>query len=302
MKNFDYLSLSGQHLLVFTTLHEMGTVTATAERLELTQSAVSHSLQKLREIFGDELFVRAGRSVAPTIRSQELYPEIKAMLARLDDLTHTQAFNPETANIDYKISANDYQSNLWLPQLYRKVAPQVQSLSLEVSPSKKPNIELLRSNDVDMVISPMPPDHSDIMATRLFSDVSHCFYDDSIRTAPTSLDDLKQGRFVSLTFMKGLTLAGSDNQIIETLDNNTILRVANFASVPAFIKGTDLLAVMPSKLATTLGYDRLAHAPLPYQATQLTMYMLWHKRYQKDAKHKWFREQMLAITKDTKVM
>lgn len=296
MKTFNHLSLSGQHLLVFVTLHEVGTVTATAEKLDLTQSAVSHSLQKLRDIFADELFVRAGRSVTPTVRSKELYPEIKSMLERLSELTHSQAFDPTTANIDYKISANDYQSNLLLPQLYSKVSAQVQALSLEISPSKKPTIELLRSNKVDLAISPMPPDHSDI----IFSDISHCFYDANIRSAPNTLDELSQGKFVSLTFMKGLSLAGNKNktvnQVIQMLDDNTVIRVANFASIPSFILGTELMAVLPSQLSKTLGYDRLAHAPLPYQASQLNLYMLWHKRYQNDAKHKWFREQMLELS------
>lgn len=294
MSNFDYLSLSGQHLLIFVTLHEIGTVTATAEKLDITQSAVSHSLQKMREIFGDELFVRAGRSVAPTLRSQQLYPELKAMLTNLGELTQTPVFSPEAADINYKILANDFQSNIF-SQVYTYVSSQVRSLALEIAPANKPTIEALRSNDIDFVFSPMPPNYDDIMAKRLFSDRSLCFYDPIIRDAPATLEELCEGKLVSLTFMKGISLGGKSNNILQMLDDNTCLRVGNFATVPNFIRGTDLLAVMPSMLQNTTGYDQLANAPLPYEASLFNIYMLWHKKYQNDAQHKWFRQQVLAV-------
>lgn len=299
MNKFDYLSLSGQHILVFVTLHEMKTVTATAEKLNLTQSAVSHSLQKMRDIFSDELFVRAGRSVTPTLRSIQLYPELKAMLQQLDGLTQQKTFNPKNVQISYKISANDYQSNLWLPKVFTKISSQVQSLDLEIFPSKKPNIELLRSNtnEVDMVISPIAPDHSDIMATRLFYDTAHCFYDANKRDAPKTIDELKCCQFVGLTFLKGMKLTKSQDYIIEILDENTVIRLSNFASIPEFIIGTDLIAIVPSRLSNTLAYQNLANCELPYQTSITNMYMMWHKRYQNDPQHKWFRQQMIEAHK-----
>lgn len=295
MSNFDYLSLSGQHLLVFTTLHEVGTVTATAEKLDITQSAVSHSLQKMREIFNDELFVRAGRSVAPTLRSEQLYPELKTLLASLGELTQTPVFTPQDSDIAYRILANDFQSSLLFPAVYARVSPQVRSLALEISPANRPSIEALRADDVHFAISPIPPNYDDIMATRLYDDVSHCFYDAEVRQAPATIADLCQGKLVSLSFMKGVSLNGKINKMGQMLDDNTCIRVGNFAAIPNFIRGTDLLAVMPSKLQHTIGFDQLANVPLPYKASTLTMYMLWHKKYQKDAQHKWFREQVTAV-------
>lgn len=295
MKNFDYLSLSGQHLLVFVTLHEVGTVTATAEKLDITQSAVSHSLQKMRDIFNDELFVRAGRSVAPTLRSEQLYPELKAMLLSLGKLTQSPVFTPKNANIRYKVLANDYQSSLLFPQVYARISPLVHSLSLEISPANKPTIDALRSNDVDFVVSPMPPNHDDIIVTRLYADIPHCFYDPRVRTAPTNLDELHSSKFVSLTFTKGISLGSKTNDISQMLDKNTCLRVGNFSVIPNFIQNTDLLAIIPSMLQHTTGFSRLANAPLPYEVSALTMYMLWHKKYQKDAQHKWFREQVVQL-------
>lgn len=295
MKNFDYLSLSGQQLLTFVTLHEMGTVTATAEQLDTTQSAVSHNLQKLREVFRDELFVRAGRSIAPTRRSEQIYPEIKEILARLNELTQMPQFEPANASINYKILANDFQRDLILPALYKEVAPKVKTLSLEVFPSGKPSIEQLRSHEVDLVFSPIAPDHSDIMATRVFNDVSVCFYDPTMRSAPKTKQDFLQAKYVSLTFIKGISVNNTDNNIINYIDNNTVIRVNSFSGIAEFVKGTDLLAVAPSRLQRTY-FNQLNNISLPYKVSTMTVYMLWHKRYQNDPQHQWLRQQVLAVT------
>ena len=296
MKDFDYLSLSGQHLLIFTTLHEVGTVTKTAEQLELTQSTISHSLQKLRQIFDDELFVRSGRSVRPTQRSEYLYKEIKPLLIRLNELTKHQAFEPTLAHFDYTVLANDYQVGVFLPQLSQLVASQVASFRLNVLPSSKPDIEQLRQKDIDVVFSPFAPDHNDIMSVRLFDDVAMCYYDPMCRSSPLTQQDFDEARYVGLSFTKGESASQTDKSIIHAIDDRTVIRTHSFATVAMFVKGSNLMAIAPDKL-NVLGFEHLESVALPHQPTPMTMRMLWHKKHQNDPKHKWFREQVMACTK-----
>lgn len=297
MKNFDYLALSGQHLLIFTTLHEVGTVTKTAEQLGLMQSTVSHSLQKLRQIFDDELFVRSGRSVIPTQRSEYLYKEIKPLLTRLHQLTERQQFEPRSAHFDYTVLANDYQVGMFLPQLTQSITPKVASFRLNVLPSSKPDIEQLRQNNIDAVFSPFAPDHSDIMSLRLFNDTARCFYDPAHRSAPRTQQDFDEANYVGLIFSKGASATDSDKQVIKTLDKQTVIRCHSFATIATFVRGSDLLAIVPSKL-NALGYEDLASVPLPYEPEPIVMRMLWHKKFQNDAKHAWFRAQVMACTEN----
>lgn len=295
MKDFDYLALSGQHLLVFITLHEVGTVTKTAEQLDLTQSTISHSLQKLRLIFDDELFVRSGRSVMPTQKSEYLYQEIKPLLVRLDELTHTQEFEPKLAHFDYTILANDYQVGVFLTQAMQQISAQVASFRLNILPSRKPNIEQLRQHNVDVAFSPFAPDHNDIMSVRLFDDVARCYYDPAYRSPPVTEQDFDNARYVGLSFTKGASASQTDKRIIQAIDANTVIRTNSFATMATFVKGSELMAIVPSKL-NTLGFEHLDSVALPYQPTPITMRMLWHKKYQKDPKHQWFREQIVAST------
>ena len=293
MKNFDYLSLSTQQLMMFVTLHELGTVTATAEKLDITQSAVSHGLQKLRSIFNDELFVRAGRSIVPTKRSENIYPHIKEMLEKLAELAVEPGFDPKTAEFNYTILCNDFERDCIFPQLYKQLASKVAKLSLDIHPAQRAHIDQLRQQDVDMVITPLPPDYNDIRAVRLFDDYSACFYDPSQRDAPQTVADLMTAQYVGVNFAKGVSLTPNSSDLMEKVDENTVIRVENFASIPSFIKGTNLLAIVPSKLKN-ISFHELAYAPLPYQAPKITLYMLWHTRHHKDPKHQWFRQQLLA--------
>ena len=295
MKDFDYLSLSGQHLLIFTTLHEVGTVTKTAEELELTQSTISHSLQKLRQIFDDELFVRSGRSVKPTQRSEYLYKEIKPLLVRLNELTEQQAFEPALAHFDYTVLANDYQVGVFLPQLSQLIAAQVASFHLNILPSSKPEIQQLRQNDIDVVFSPFAPDHNDIMSVRLFDDVARCYYDPAYRSPPLTQQDFDDARYVGLSFTKGESASQTHKSIIHAIDDKTVIRTSSFATVALFVEGSELMAIAPRKL-NALWFAHLDSVALPHQPTPMTMRMLWHKKYQNDPKHKWFREQVMACT------
>ncbi len=303
MNKFDYLSLSGQHLKVFVTLHEVGTVTATAETLQTTQSAVSHSLQKLRLIFDDELFVRSGRSVVATQRSRELYPQVKAIINNLEEITNPKAFQPTTANINYTIFANDYQQDLILPKVYGVVSQLVASLYLEIYPYHKGtennNLQLLRSQEIDLMFSPIAPNHNDIMATRIFDDKSVCFFDPNQRDAPTRLQDFEQADYVALTFRKTIPVEDQieeqNIQTVEKINENTKIIVNEFSSVAHFVKGTKLLAIVPSRMQD-IYFEKLDCVELPVYVPVFTMYMLWHKRYQNDPQHKWFRGQVIKST------
>ena len=285
-----YLSLDVRSLHTFLIIMETGSITAAANQLNITQSAVSHGVEKLRGIFQDQLFLRAGRGIKPTPRAEQLFTELKPLLANISALTQSTEFNPAEADIHWTVAANDFQRDIVLPAFYNRVSRQVKRFSLDVIPSEFPPTELLRNGEVDLVISPIPPDAPDILQKQLFTTQVACFYDGNTRKPPKTKEDYLEANYISLTFTAGRRRAG-ENPIMEKIEKKIILRVSNFAGIASFIGGSELLAIVPDMLIDTSLSD-CSVIEFPFGAPKLTIYSLWHQRYQNDAEHQWLRSQL----------
>lgn len=115
MKKIDFLALDGRTLKTFLTVLDESSISKAAERLNVTQSAVSHTLDKLRIAMGDPLFVRSGRHIAATKRAIALREPVQKVLDGLRGLTNQHLFDPTVGLLDYVIAANDYQRDLVFP-------------------------------------------------------------------------------------------------------------------------------------------------------------------------------------------
>lgn len=296
MPKINYLSLDLRVLYTFLIIMDTSSITASANQLNITQSAVSHSLDKLREIFQDPLFIRSGRGITPTPRAIELANELRPLLKQIEALTTPPHFNPAEAELKWVVAANDFQRDLLLPTFYQQVSKLVADFSLHIEPSEIPTVESLRDGDIDLILSPMAPDAPDVMQKRLFDSGGSCFYDASIRKAPNSEADYKNACYISLTFMAGKNAKGDVHPVVAAVDHNVKVRVPNFAGLAEFLKGTDLLAIAPSLMKNSQ-LKGFASVPFPYQYENLSMYMLWHQRNQLDAAHTWLRQQLIETNK-----
>lgn len=297
MDKSSYLNLDIRALNTFLIIMETGSITATANQLNITQSAVSHGLEKLRGIFQDELFLRAGRGIKPTPRAHLLFEELKPLLANIKALTETANFELAKAKINWTIAANDFQRDMLLPGFYQCVAKQVQHFTLNVIPSEIPATDLLRDDAVNLVISPMPPDAPDILQKRLFSTHNRCFYDATCRSAPTTEEDFQNADYISLTFTVGRQLGSIENPTALAIEDKVHIRVSNFSGLVSFLRGSELLTIAPLLMKDNL-LAGFAEAPLPYEQPPFNMYMLWHQRNQNDPAHKWLRAQLLSVCPD----
>ena len=164
-------------------LVETGSVTGAAQTLGVTQSAVSHLLNKLRGIFDDPLFVKSGRGGLATARALALAEEARVLLKELERLAAPQNFDPAQWRGLFTIAANDFQRDALLPALAARLRQSAPRLCLRIIASNVPTLEMLRGEDCQLVISPRPPEGSDILQKRLFSDDYRIFYDKTCRRA-----------------------------------------------------------------------------------------------------------------------
>ena len=295
MSKFDHLDLDGRLLRLLVIVHEEGSVTRAAQRLGVTQSAVSHMLDKLRTIVGDPLFVKSGRSVVATAQAGALAARARLLLDQLQEFSNQSLFNPAEIERTLTIAANDLQRDLLLPALFAKLRECAPGLRLRVIRSNIPDPDMLRSDRCQLVISPRPPDGTDILQRRLFDDHYVVFFDQSVRSAPTSLADYLAAEHITVVYEPQRNLDIDDLLAQRGITRRFAVLVAGFAGIRSFLSGSNYLTTLPHRL----GAHQLAgfsQADTPFDCPAMPMYAIWHKRYQYDPLMRWVLDALYEIT------
>jgi DNA-binding transcriptional LysR family regulator len=294
MKKLNTQDLDGHILLTFLTILESSSVSNAAEKLNLSQSNVSHTLAKLRTILGDPLFVRSGQGLTPTEAALALKAPVRAALDGLNGLTDLRPFDPKSEKMHFVVAANDMQRDLIFPQLIRELYKEGIAAEFEFIPSGHPTVGMMRDAKCQLALTPMAPDGSDIFQKSLFSGKMMCFYDASMREPPGSWAEYCEADHLRVQFAKGRTSIG----VLRNVDTSKIrdpkVSVSNFNAIPRFIKGTRLIAteMEPMRLETLKHLDV---APLPFESDAVTIYMIWHERSNNEPAHIWLRQEILRF-------
>ncbi len=289
MTKFNYADLDGHLLQLLVAVVEVGSITGAAQRLGVTQSAVSHLLDKLRAITGDALFVKSGRGIVATVHAEQLAVKARELLATMEGFAMSGAFDPARWRGTFTIAANDFQRDVLLPPLMAQLRQQAPGVTLRVIPSNIPSLEMLRQEHCQLVISPRPPDGGDVMQKRLFEDSYRVFYDPSQRDAPHTLADYLGAEHITVVYEPKRALDLDQWLAGRGVQRQFKVMVPGMAALPAFVRGSQLLATAPGLLQQHLFKD-LASAPVPLDCPTMPMYMMWHRRYQNDPAHQWIRE------------
>jgi DNA-binding transcriptional LysR family regulator len=288
MSDFDHLDLDGRLLALLVAVVEERSVTRAAQRLEVSQSAVSHLLDKLRGIVGDPLVVRSGRGIVPTARAELLAQRARPLLDELRGFVSAGGFDPARLQGPVVIAANDLQRDLLLPALLDRLRVQAPAASLQVLPSGVPGAELLRDGQCQLLITPRPPDAADLVQKRLFSDRHVVFHDAAVRTAPASLADYLAADHVTVVYHPHRQLDLDQALARQGVQRRVVASVPTHAGVPALLRGSARIATAPSLLAHGL-FSALAMAEPPLPCPPLPMFLVWHVRHQADPLQAWLR-------------
>jgi DNA-binding transcriptional LysR family regulator len=262
--------------------------------LNVTQSAVSHLLDKLRAIVGDPLFVKSGRGIVPTAHAQALAARARTLLDDMRSFSNAAGFDPATHSTLVTIAANDLQRDLLLPSLLRHVRAQAPRFSLRVIRSGVPPVEMLRDEHCQLVITPRPPEASDILQKRLFEDFYCVFYDADQRDAPRTLEEYLAAEHVTVLYEPRRQLDIDDVLAERGVKRRFVAQVPGFAGIGPFLRGTPFIATLPSLLRAHMlrGFEI---APAPIDCPPMPMYMVWQLRHHADPMHRWLREQLESV-------
>jgi len=296
MSDFDASDLDYRLLRLFVAIIEAGSVTGAAQTLGVTQSAVSHLLDKLRAIVGDPLFVKSGRGILATARAEALAPRARELLRALEGFATTVEFDPARWRGTFAIAANDLPRDALLPLLVTRLREQAPGLTVAVLNANVPNADMLRQERCRLILHPRPPEGADIMQRKLFEDHQWVFYDPKRRKPPGDLAEYLAADHVTVVFEPRRTLDLDAHLEARGVLRRFVVTVPSFAAMPGFLRGSDLIATAPGLLRFGL-LQGLASVPAPISCPTLPMYMIWSRRDHDDPAHRWLREQVEAVAR-----
>jgi DNA-binding transcriptional LysR family regulator len=268
-------------------------VSRAAERLGVTQSAVSHTLEKLRVIFDDPLFVRVGRGIESTARARALQASAEAVLDDLKSLTDHREFDPLAEQMEFTIAANDFPIRLIFPKLLKELSDEGIHLRIRFIPAGIPRVSILRASRYRMLITPTPPNDPELKKVSLIQSKMVIFYDSTVRKPPRTRKQFTESNYVEVRFSD----TEASLMALPTFDASTMTRpmiaVPNFGLLAPMIKGTDRITTQIAAMKLGL-LSELDSAPLPFKTDTLDLFLIWHRREHDDPAHRWLRERIIS--------
>ena len=279
MLNQIDLSRADLNLLVlFEVVLEERHVGRAAERLNLSASAVSHGLGRLRRLLNDPLFLRTPKGVVPTARAIELAQPIADILARIRGVVSTaEPFDPATSKRRFTLGAPDGVSAVVLPPLLadlRRAAPSIDISFRQLLPfpgglaaerAWQPALVDLEARAIDIAIVPLRNVPARFVAQPLYEEE----FVVAMRTGHTFAQAPTLDRFCAMRHLL-VSLTGDPHGFVDDALANDgrarqiALTVPNFMMALAIIAETDLIAALPRKLVAMHGARfRVASAKLP---------------------------------------
>lgn len=286
-------------LLLFDTLYRTRSVTRAAASLGQEQPTVSIWLGKLRERFGDPLFVRTSSGMQPTPRAEALADPVRRALEQLRALAGTPAtFEPARSQRRFHVGMSDAAHITLLPRLLAFVRASAPGVGIDVGYLGAATAQALESGAMDLAIGFLPQLASGYHEQTLFAQDFVCLVDAAHPRVGRTLTRRRYGEEAHV----GLELSGTGHDVVErAMERHRIVRrvavrVPGFLGLAAIVASTDLIATVPRQIGQTLAEGagvRFCECPVPVPG--YTVKQHWHTRFHEDPGHRWLRRSCAAL-------
>src|SRR5262245_43333485 len=291
------MSIEAVDLNLLLVLHHVlaeGTVVGAADRLHVTPSAVSNSLARLRELLGDALFVRSGRTVVPTPLARELAPQVAATVDRLRDILDVRReFRAETCARCFTLASAD---NIGiLPAIASRFARVLRKASLRiVTLDHAIASDGLASGDIDVSLALPPTIPRDIRSEAAYAERLVCvmWRKAAPRSGRLTLTQFLDARHVEVALQGKYPIDYVDGVLASFGHQRSIaLSVPQFALAAACVVGTPYITMLPASMSHGLAASQpIAVLKPPIKLPLITILQLWHARSDADPGSALFRD------------
>lgn len=296
MMNFDEAQLRRLDitlLLVFEETMASGKLSAAAKRLGLTQSAISHALKRLRDVFEDELFIRTPRGVQPTPRALALRVPLAEALRLIGSAVRPASFNPARDGRVFRIAASDYETSLFAPLLLGEGLGAARFIFRTLI--RREAIEALHAGDIDLLLGYTWDKSKGCEAVTLFHEDYRVVARQGHPALAEPLDLDRYTRFGHVLVSPGATLTGIVDKALagSGTSRQVVVAVPYFFAALATVARTDLLATVPRQIAHCHAAEfGLTMALPPVMVRSFPVQMVWSKRLGVDPALNWLRDRV----------
>jgi len=276
-------------------LLETTSVSKAAERVNLSQPAMSRALNRLQYVMKDPLLVRSGRGMVLTPRAEALREPVGDALARLANLFKPQVFDPSKAQDRFRIMAPDYLAQMIMPSVLGQVfnlAPQIQ---IEMENLSEEAISEMCEGKISLGFGVVNdgPVLGHVRSQALLEDRQVCLMR---KGHPLEVNGMSLAGFAAASHAL-LSITGKGGSRIDAvlkqhgLFRTIALRVTHFLTISAVIVPTDLIITVPERLARQVMTKNLRLVELPDELviSPFTISQIWHERFTDDPAHQWLR-------------
>ncbi len=283
-------------LATLAVLLDVRSVSKAAERLSVSQPAMSRILARLRDQFDDLLLVRGGNGMTLTPRAESLREPLRDWLRQGAAMLHPPAFTPLTLQRTFRIASTDFGIISVVTPAMQRLWEKAPGASLAVEPLSTDSLRHLAAGDLDLVVTGYRPEGTGIH-------VLHLFDEDHLGLAradhPAETDDLTVEEFLKWPQVAAIVGEGYgdylEDSMSELQDRRVLVSAGSFSAIPYLIADSDALAILPSRAARKFA-DVHGHRvfELPVRPPPFEYFLAWHERSLADEATLWLVDQMGA--------
>lgn len=292
----------------FIALYEAGSVTAAADKLFVTQPSVSYALNKLRDHFDDPLFLRTRSGMQPTPLAKELYSGFKDIAQRANSVVESaRSFAPEHSTRILRLALSDLGEMAMLPPILQRLNVEAPHIELEIISLNIDEVEAwLTDGKVDAAICSRTVPSKVLRSEVLMEERYVCLLDGGhprIGKA-MSLEQFMAEPHVIVTRTSG---HGMTEDVLKQMgvERKVRLRIPHFSVLPKIIPQTDLLVILPSRIASMFSsltdVHPMKHLELPFAVPTFEVVLHWHERSERSTAQQWFFSTLSAAVREAEV-